>query len=55
MPASAAEYAARLYAALHEADEAGADVIVVERPEAAGPDATIWQAVLERLGRACGG
>lgn len=55
MPTSAAEYAARLYAALHEADEAGADLIVVERPEATGPEATIWHAVLERLGRACGG
>ena len=55
MPGSAAEYAARLYAALHEADEAGADLIVVERPAAAGADATIWHAVLERLGRACSG
>ena len=54
MPRGAAEYAARLYAALHEADAAGADLIVVERPgDAAGEEGSIWAAVRERLGRAC--
>ncbi len=40
-------YAAGLYAALHDLDDAGVDVIVVERP----PDRPEWQAVLDRLAR----
>lgn len=52
MPASPAGYAAGLYAALREADEMGAGlVIVVDPAEADAPDAT-WRAVRERLGRA---
>lgn len=49
MPADAAGYAARLYAALREADALGPDLIVVERPPLDGP---IWRAVADRLGRA---
>lgn len=41
-------YAAGLYAALHDLDDDGVDVIVVERP----PDRPEWQAVLDRLARA---
>ena len=41
-------YAASLYAALHELDEAGVDVIVVERP----PENPEWTAILDRLNRA---
>ncbi len=59
MPPEAAAYAARLYAALREADDAarasGATIIAVERPPAEGPDAeatAIWRAVADRLGRA---
>jgi L-threonylcarbamoyladenylate synthase len=40
-------YAAGLYAALHDLDDAGVDVIVVERP----PYRPEWQAVLDRLTR----
>jgi L-threonylcarbamoyladenylate synthase len=40
-------YAAGLYAALHDLDDDGVDVIVVERP----PDRPEWQAVLDRLAR----
>jgi len=55
LPPDAPGYARRLYAALREADASGADVIAVVRP---GPgrrragDASIWEAVLERLSRA---
>ncbi|MBN9415599.1 MAG: threonylcarbamoyl-AMP synthase [Candidatus Eremiobacteraeota bacterium] len=48
MPASAAEYGSRLYAALRELDESGVDVIVVEKP----PQEPSWEAVLDRLRRA---
>jgi len=41
-------YAAALYAALHDLDDAGVDVIVVERP----PDRPEWHAVRDRLARA---
>jgi L-threonylcarbamoyladenylate synthase len=41
------QYAASLYAALHDLDDAGVDVIVVERP----PEQPEWQAVLDRLAR----
>jgi L-threonylcarbamoyladenylate synthase len=43
-----AAYASRLYAALHEADENGAEWIAVEEP----PDAPEWAAVRDRLRRA---
>lgn len=48
MPLGAEEYGARLYAALRELDEAGVEVIVVERPPV-GPE---WEAVADRLRRA---
>lgn len=48
MPREAEAYAARLYAALREADEMGADLIAVEEPGEGG----VWVAVLDRLGRA---
>ncbi len=51
MPAEPEAYAARLYAALREADAAGAAVILVERPPPpeAGP---VWHAIADRLNRA---
>lgn len=48
MPSDAAGYAARLYGALHELDDAGCDAIVVERV----PDTPEWSAVRDRLERA---
>lgn len=48
MPRTAEAYAARLYAALHELDNAGCDWILVERP----PQEPAWAAVLDRLSRA---
>ncbi|GAB5497040.1 MAG: L-threonylcarbamoyladenylate synthase [Phycisphaerales bacterium] len=49
MPSDASEYAARLYAALREADALSPDVILIERPTGIGP---IWDAVRDRLRRA---
>lgn len=48
MPSNAAEYAARLYAVLHELDDAGVDRIIVALP----PDSEEWLAVGDRLRRA---
>ncbi len=48
MPRSASDYGARLYAALRQLDEAGLEVILVERP----PDGPEWEAVQDRLRRA---
>jgi L-threonylcarbamoyladenylate synthase len=48
MPRDPDGYAARLYAALHDLDAAGAERIVVARP----PDDEAWLAVLDRLRRA---
>lgn len=48
MPGDPSGYAARLYAALREADDLGADVILIQRP----PDAPLWLAVHDRLARA---
>lgn len=48
MPADAAGYAARLYATLHELDQAGLDWIAVEHP----PESTEWAGILDRLKRA---
>ena len=48
MPGAASDYGARLYAALRELDEAGVEVILVERP----PDGPEWEAVQDRLRRA---
>lgn len=49
MPEDPKEYAARLYAELHQLDNLGLDRIVVSRP----PDGEAWQAVHDRLRRAC--
>ncbi|MEM1183844.1 MAG: L-threonylcarbamoyladenylate synthase [Planctomycetota bacterium] len=57
MPVSAHAYASELYAALRDADDSGAGVIVVALPSvetASGSDAAVWAAVRERLGRASG-
>ncbi|WP_420128705.1 L-threonylcarbamoyladenylate synthase [Longimicrobium sp.] len=48
MPDDPAAYAARLYAALHELDDAGCDVILIDPP----PDAPAWAGVRDRLRRA---
>lgn len=48
IPHDAAAYARAIYAELHRCDEAGARVIVVERP----PDHRAWRAIADRLSRA---
>ena len=48
MPEKPKEYAAELYAALHEMDHEGLDWIAVELP----PDLLEWSAVRDRLQRA---
>ena len=48
MPADAARYAQRLYAALHELDDLGCRVVYVELP----PNGPEWAGVLDRLERA---
>ena len=48
MPDDPAGYASRLYAALHEMDDAGCDAILVDLP----PDAPAWAGVRDRLRRA---
>lgn len=50
LPADAAGYARGLYAALRRADEARCGVILVERP---GGEGELWDAVRDRLRRAC--
>ncbi|MFO0602745.1 MAG: L-threonylcarbamoyladenylate synthase [Polyangiales bacterium] len=50
LPDDPAGYGARLYAALHALDDAGCDAIVVEEL----PDSPGWEAVRDRLARACG-
>ncbi len=52
LPDDARGYAAALYAALRRADDAGATLILVERPPAGDPDADLWLAVHDRLARA---
>ena len=49
MPGTAEAYAARLYAALREADECKASRILVEAPPSSG---AVWEAVADRLRRA---
>jgi L-threonylcarbamoyladenylate synthase len=51
MPSEPAAYAARLYAVLHELDQAGLDWIAVEPP----PDTSEWSAIVDRLRRAAWG
>ncbi|HEX2081692.1 MAG TPA: L-threonylcarbamoyladenylate synthase [Longimicrobium sp.] len=48
MPADPAGYASRLYAALHELDDADCDLILIDAP----PDAPAWAGVRDRLRRA---
>jgi L-threonylcarbamoyladenylate synthase len=48
LPANAAGFAAGIYGALHELDDAGVDLIIVERP----PDSAEWLGVRDRLERA---
>jgi len=48
MPSGPRDYAARLYATLHEVDRQGYDWIAVESPE----EAPEWESVLDRLRRA---
>jgi len=56
MPLDARAYAARLYAALREADATNPSLIAIERPPEAGrEDAEVWAAILDRLTRAAGG
>lgn len=49
MPTDADAYGAKLYAALREADDARAEIILVEEPREAGP---MWDAIRDRLARA---
>ncbi|MBX3407749.1 MAG: threonylcarbamoyl-AMP synthase [Phycisphaeraceae bacterium] len=49
MPMRAEDYAARLYASLREADAAGAERILIERPP---EDSALWEAIADRLLRA---
>jgi L-threonylcarbamoyladenylate synthase len=51
MPASPDQYAARLYATLHQLDAEGWDGIAVERP----PEGSAWTGILDRLERASKG
>ncbi len=48
MPAAPGDYAARLYAVLHELDQEGWPWIAVEAP----PDTPAWAAIRDRLRRA---
>jgi len=48
MSQSSEEYARRLYSALREADQSGADAILIQMP----PDQPQWAAVRDRLIRA---
>lgn len=52
MPMEAGAYAARLYAALREADAIQPALIAIVRPVAKGAEAGMWKAVMDRLGRA---
>jgi L-threonylcarbamoyladenylate synthase len=52
MPTTADAYAARLYAALREADECRVTQILIETPPSTGP---IWEAITDRLRRATHG
>ena len=50
LPRDAAAFARALYAELHEGDESGAALIVVEAP----PSDPAWRAIADRLSRAAG-
>jgi L-threonylcarbamoyladenylate synthase len=51
MPDNPQDYARKLYAALHDADGAGLSDLLIECP----PTTADWEAVSDRLGRACVG
>jgi L-threonylcarbamoyladenylate synthase len=51
IPHDAEAFARALYAELHQCDEAGAKLIVVETP----PSGEEWRAITDRLTRAAGG
>ena len=48
IPEDPEAYARALYAELHRADEAGAELILVERP----PEGPMWEGIHDRLRRA---
>ncbi len=48
MPSDPESYARELYAAMHALDEAGCDVVLIERP----PGSAAWAAIADRLERA---
>ena len=48
IPHDATAFARAIYAELHECDEAGAELIIVEAP----PDVPEWRAIADRLRRA---
>jgi L-threonylcarbamoyladenylate synthase len=50
IPHDAEAFARAIYAELHRCDEAGAELIVVERP----PEGAEWQGIRDRLNRAAG-
>lgn len=52
MPRDPQGYARELYAAMHRADDAGADAILIELPQAEGQ---VWSAIRDRLRRAAAG
>ncbi|MEL6498600.1 MAG: L-threonylcarbamoyladenylate synthase [Planctomycetota bacterium] len=52
MPFDAESYARELYAAMHRADDAGAEAILIELPNAEGQ---VWSAIRDRLRRAAAG
>ncbi len=52
LPAEAGAYAARLYAALREADELGMDLLAIDRPPRGPENPELWDAILDRLTRA---
>lgn len=49
MPTNAEEYAAAMYARLREADAAGAERVLIERPPV---ESALWEAIADRLRRA---
>ncbi|MEL7485070.1 MAG: L-threonylcarbamoyladenylate synthase [Planctomycetota bacterium] len=52
MPFDAEPYARELYAAMHRADDAGAEAILIELPQDEGQ---VWSAIRDRLRRAAAG
>jgi len=55
MPDEPAPYAARLYAAMREADAAAPAVILVVKPWPSATASGLWEAIADRLARAAGG